>query len=155
MKDIQLTFPTLEESLQYSIDFGKRAMEEKEKENLSKGLSKLAHLPDICVEVIEYEGYSGRQQRRIVSAANRYLSDSERPVIIASSRHYDVLMVEHIERYRELGLELGHAYGDNQGFIDQYRNYWTREEAWVIALHAGQIRNRVSGDGELYSENLY
>ncbi|UGO54101.1 putative anti-restriction nuclease [Serratia phage vB_SmaM_Haymo] len=154
-EQVGLEFPTVEEALQYSIDFGKRAMENKEKENLDKGLCKLAHLPEVCIQRVEYEGYSGVHQRRIVSAANRFYPDNGEVIVIASARHYDPLMVEHVERYRELGLDLGHAYGENQGFIDQFRNYWTREEAWVIALHAGQIRNRVSSEGELFSENLY
>lgn len=145
----------LAEALQAAIDLGKRAMSDTEKVNIAKGLCKFNHLPTVCVERIEYEGYSGVVQRRIVSAANRFHPDNGEVVIIASSRHYDPLMGEHIDRYRKLGLDLGTAYGDDQGFIDQFRNYWTREEAWIIAEHAGQIRERVSSEGELFSENLY
>lgn len=43
-----------------------------------------------------------------------------------------------------------------QGFVDQFFNFLTREEAWVIAERKGQIVRRCGGDGEkLYSENLY
>lgn len=145
----------LKEALQYCIDAAHRAMKDQEDSNIQKGLEELAHLPEICIERIVYEGYSGTNQRRIVAAANRFHTPSGEVVIIASARHYDPLMVEHLERYRSLGLELGTCYGDNQGFIDQYRNYWTREEAWIIAEHAGQIWRRVANDGELFSENLY
>ena len=43
-----------------------------------------------------------------------------------------------------------------QGFVDQFGVFLTREEAWDVASKAGQIVRRVGGDGGcLYSENLY
>lgn len=44
-----------------------------------------------------------------------------------------------------------------QGFIDQWGTFMTREQAWRVAEVAGQILYRVGGDynGTLYSENLY
>lgn len=43
-----------------------------------------------------------------------------------------------------------------QGFVDQYNEFMTREEAWEVAQAAGQIVRRVGGDdGRLFSENLY
>jgi hypothetical protein len=43
-----------------------------------------------------------------------------------------------------------------QGFVDQYGNFMTREEAWEIAQAAGQIRRPEGGaPGTLYSEHLY
>ena len=43
-----------------------------------------------------------------------------------------------------------------QGFIDQFGQFLTREEAWPIAERNTQIIRRVGGDGiKLYSENLY
>lgn len=54
-------------------------------------------------------------------------------------------------------------YGDDykylvaeQGFIDTWANFLTREEAWVAALANGQILRPLPGrEGTLYSENLY
>lgn len=49
----------------------------------------------------------------------------------------------------------------SQGFIDQFNNFYTRKEAWIIAETNGQIIRRVGGDmsldgeGKLFSENLY
>lgn len=53
-----------------------------------------------------------------------------------------------------------HMSGDGQhmeqGFIDQFGVFMTREEAYVVAKAAGQIKYRCGGDdGRLFSENLY
>lgn len=46
-----------------------------------------------------------------------------------------------------------------QGFVGNRGQFLTREEAWKVALDAGQIIRRVGDDdrngGTLYSENLY
>lgn len=50
------------------------------------------------------------------------------------------------------------AYDLNQGFIDQYSNYWTRKEALIIATNANQIgrhRPKTWAEDELFSEDLY
>lgn len=44
----------------------------------------------------------------------------------------------------------------DEGFIDQFGNFLTREEAHVIAVKQNQIIRRCGGDeSRLYSENLY
>ena len=85
-------------------------------------------------------------QRRIVCAAMRNAWNS----VICSPRHWD-------DTARRLVDEMDCAWGDaEQGFVDQQGVFLTREEAWPIALAAGQIIRRVGGDeGRLYSENLY
>ncbi|MGL5156029.1 MAG: hypothetical protein ACRC9G_09135 [Aeromonas veronii] len=84
--------------------------------------------------------------RRVVCAANRMPDGT----LILGARHWDPLMCEHA---RLLGVKGG---DEVQGFIDQNRQFLTREEAWVVAREAGQIIRRVGGDeGCLYSENLY
>lgn len=46
--------------------------------------------------------------------------------------------------------------GSEQGFVDQFGTFLTREEALPIARAAGQIRFRCGGDEiRLYSDNLY
>jgi hypothetical protein len=46
--------------------------------------------------------------------------------------------------------------GAEQGFIDQYGRFLTREEAYVIAEKAGQIKyGPEHSRGTLYSEDLY
>lgn len=84
-------------------------------------------------------------QRRVVCAANRFPDG----VIILGARHWDPLMREHSEL---LGRRGGN---EEQGFIDQWRVFMTREEAWGVAVAAGQIIRDVGCHGELYSENLY
>lgn len=133
-------------------------------------------LPDICFQEIN----NTRLQRRIVAAANRYgtvevsadlgevieylgRDGSKVSLVIPAARHYSPGMHVIIDEIKRLRAKCGEpeltlAYGDDQGFIDQWDNYWTREEAFIIAKAAGQInktRDVIIINGELYSENLY
>lgn len=72
-------------------------------------------------------------------------------LIVPSARHLDMTMRLVLA---SLGAET--MQGSRQGFIDQHGQFYSREEAWPIALGNGQIIKRCGGDGErLYSENLY
>lgn len=43
-----------------------------------------------------------------------------------------------------------------QGFINQYCEFLTREEAWIIAMNNNQvIRTCYDNQDRLFSENLY
>ena len=85
-------------------------------------------------------------ERLIVCAANR----TKCGVLILGVRHWDEWMVSHAELLTEDQDPW------EQGFIDNQGNFLSREEAWVVANEAGQIRRRVGGDdGRLFSENLY
>lgn len=84
--------------------------------------------------------------RKVVCSAT-YLKSGR---IIVGVRHFDRFMRNTI---KDLGEDTIDA---EQGFVDQYGNFLTREEAWEVASRAGQIIRRVGGDeGKLYSENLY
>lgn len=92
---------------------------------------------------------SERPKPIVVCAAIR----SKAGKIIAGARHYDEVMRQNFIVNGERPKEW---WGCEQGFIDQFCNFLTREEAWKIAEENGQIRNRCGGDnGVLYSENLY
>lgn len=88
--------------------------------------------------------------RRVVCAAIRS-ADGE---VLLGIRHFSPDMHRQI-RARPDG-EKFYAHADvAQGFVDQWGNFLTREEAYAIADRQGQIV-RPSGDiGRLYSENLY
>ncbi len=73
-------------------------------------------------------------------------------LVICSARHYD----------RTMRIQIKNSIGDwrleyiEQGFIDQFGLFLTREEALLVANDAGQIVRRVGGDKKgLFSENLY
>lgn len=84
----------------------------------------------------------------IVSAANRSKEDG---VIIVGARHFDKCMRQQIN-----AMGRKHTEFTEQGFIDQHCNFYTREEAFLIANDNNQIIRRCGGDeGCLYSENLY
>jgi hypothetical protein len=103
----------------------------------------------------------GRRTRVVVCAANRITHDSFEggSIIICSARHYqgDVRKI-----YRELGAGPGGHRGvkpsdTEQGFIDQWEEFMTREEAFKVATIAKQPidMNRNHSETELYSEGRY
>lgn len=85
---------------------------------------------------------------RIVAAANRSNIDG---VVIVGARHFDQCMRGQIAAMSRTHIEFR-----EQGFIDQHCNFYTREEAFIIAEKNNQIIRRCGGDeGHLFSENLY
>ena len=105
------------------------------------------------------------KERWIVCAATKIVSNQGKEILLIGPRHWDRTMHlqygliddSHNIQYRDYEK-------DEQGFIDQYGLFLTREEAWTIAQENGQIKRRVGGDervvaGEtkyrLFSENLY
>ena len=87
--------------------------------------------------------------RRVVCAANRIRLSGD---IVLGVRHFDRHMCSHLDRIVRF------ACGDpvEQGFVDQFGVFMTREEAWEVATAANQIIRRCGSDeGCLYSENLY
>jgi len=85
----------------------------------------------------------------IVCAANRHPTNGR---IITGARHYDPIMRAQINASEGSDSWIG----CDQGFIDQFGNFLTREKALKIAKKNGQIRRRCGGnDLRLYSESLY
>lgn len=83
---------------------------------------------------------------RVVCAAVRL----KQGIVVCGPRHFDATMRKMIEQLR---LSVTAA---EQGFVDQFGNFLTREEAWDIAKARGQIlHERSICLGTLYSENLY
>lgn len=83
----------------------------------------------------------------VVCAANRNKTSQR---IICGARHWDDIMRS---QKRE-----DETYNDwEQGFINQFGEFLTREEAWSVAVKQNQIRS-LCYEGQtnyLYSENLY
>lgn len=112
-------------------------------------------IPDICWQPAPWIDDKTRFQRRIVCAANRYELTEGGTIIVPCVRHYSK---EHHHIIDRLPIVSDHVTGNNQGFFDQYSNYWTREEAVIIATHAGQVntvRKKSGPADELFSEDLY
>ena len=89
-----------------------------------------------------------KPQQRVVCAANR---NKESGRIICSARHWDDVM-------RSQKLESETFHGWEQGFLTQFCEFLTREEAYIIAKEANQIIKPDCGSGDkktLYSEMLY
>jgi hypothetical protein len=84
--------------------------------------------------------------RRVVSAA--MMRDGR---IITGARHFDRIMKAQMEATE--GLKWWNSC--EQGFIDQFGDFMSREVAWVVAVHQKQIFQQCSAPGTLYSENLY
>lgn len=92
---------------------------------------------------------------RIICAANKLLFADGNIITVAGARHWDKIMHNAVGMMNQDFMEL------EQGFIDQFGNFYSRHEAWIIAETNGQIIRRVGGDmslegeGKLFSENLY
>ncbi len=85
-------------------------------------------------------------KQRVVCSAIR----NEEGQIICGPRHFDMTMNQQI-------VLSGFSWvRSKQGFVDQFGEFLTREDAYVIAKDNGQIIRRCGGDeGKLFSENLY
>jgi hypothetical protein len=95
------------------------------------------------------------EQRRVVCAAIR----GRHGLVLLGIRHYSPDMHAQIE-WRMDGDEFCHRHDPDQGFVDQHGVYMTREEAYQVALAAGQIIYPDScyedtNGPRLYSEALY
>lgn len=113
-------------------------------------------LPEICIK--SWPGHAYRAQRKIVCAANRFTLKDGTPLIIPASRHYSPIMRGLAKRLAEAGIIKSMIVtGDDQGFIDQFDDYHTREDALIIAKASGQTFDpkRNGHDFELFSEGLY
>ncbi len=88
---------------------------------------------------------------RVVCAALREQGGE----IILGPRHFDTTMRNQIAHSHIPDIRYwGSA---DSGFIDQFGRFLNREEAWEIAVAAGQIFRECGpgGGGSLYSEHLY
>lgn len=88
--------------------------------------------------------------RRVVCAACR-LGD----VILAGARHFDTVMHSQLQPMSINESETCMLGGAEQGFIDQFGIFLTREEAFILAAEKGQIKGRPNIPGTLFSEDLY
>ena len=69
--------------------------------------------------------------------------------LIVANRHFCPIMTMTIDN---LGIDCKvHDIGTDQGFVDQWGVYMSRQEAWDVAKTAGQIKE-VFTEGVLYSE---
>lgn len=114
----------------------------------------LENIPEICWQPA-YWDENQKYQRRIVCAANRFKLKDGGTLVIPGARHYSKDMAAVLDVVKPQ-LVTQQVCDDDQGFIDQYSNYWTREEAMIIATYANQVRiERGGSEKELYSEDLY
>ena len=87
-----------------------------------------------------------KPQQYVVCAANK-IGD----VVLCGARHWDKVMRKQAEA---MGIKCGN---EEQGFIDQFGDFLTREEAMLIVKKNGQRFDieRNGGDVALFSEGLY
>ena len=113
-------------------------------------------LPEICFKVADWlDGL--KLQRRIVCAANKYILTTGEELVIPCVRHANPVLSKQVSLLVQSGvLQKTWCYPDNQGFIDQYYDWWNRVDAFVIAENANQINYERNGHHrELFSEGLY
>lgn len=112
---------------------------------------------NICYQPLTWIGEGHYAQRVIVCAANKYVLNNGEELIIPCVRHANPVLSAQLNVLKEAGvLDKVHCLPNNQGFIDQYYNWWSREDAYIIAKHADQIDYERNGhDRDLFSEGLY
>jgi hypothetical protein len=88
---------------------------------------------------------------RVVLCAAVSMVTCEGRVLFIGPRHFDGTMRRQMERY----MRTDHAHED--GFIDQWGVFMSREEALIVAWHAGQLgrRPKTHPFAQLFSEDLY
>ena len=86
-------------------------------------------------------------KRKIITAANRFRTTN---LVLVGARHWSPAMRE---QARAMGAECGDDW--QQGFIDQYDQFLSREDAKRIALANGQALIGDDWGRELFSENLH
>lgn len=92
-----------------------------------------------------------KEIQRVVCAACRYDG-----IIVVGIRHLDKLMRQTMKMMYPNDDRITHKFAREQGFVDQFGNFLTREEALMIAKKKSQFYRRCGGDEkQLYSENLY
>ena len=102
-------------------------------------------------ECTDYANDPLKGTRRVVCAAIRSTKSGK---IICGARHFDQVMRGQLEVYDAVA-PIDKA-SIEQGFIDQWCNFLTREDALIVAKAANQIVKRCGGDEHrLFSENLY
>ena len=87
------------------------------------------------------------ERQRIVCAANRHKITGR---IICGARHWDAVMRSQLQKGED-------HFDFDQGFLTNYQEFKTREEAWVIAEKNNQII-KLCYEGQkdyLYSENCW
>ena len=80
-----------------------------------------------------------KSETRIVCAAIRAANGQ----ILVGIRHYSVDMYSQI-MVRNDGENFINLSGNDQGFVDQRGNYYTRKQAWKIAFAANQLNDKSS-----------
>lgn len=91
------------------------------------------------------------KEQRIVCAALR-AEDGE---VLLGIRHYSTDMYVNIDNRRD-GDKFKHRSDKDQGFVDQWGTFLSREEAYKIAQKNGQLKYPEACHRErLYSEGLY
>lgn len=109
-----------------------------------------------CGGIPRYEKYN--VQRRVACAAEKFGD-----YIVTGVRHFCPMMrlqINAIGWHALVAYSYCYRNGEKtapyvDGFVDQYNNFLTREEAYVIAMAAGQIiRNHDISDHELFSEMI-
>lgn len=90
--------------------------------------------------------------RRVVTAANFHEGEY---ILLVGARHWSKAMHNQLETINESRDIPVRSREFKQGFIDQYDQFMTREEAKYVALKNGQPLIGEDWGNELYSENLH
>lgn len=96
--------------------------------------------------------------RKVVCAANRITMKDGQVITLVGIRHWDPLMREQAN-FRGLTYStFSEIAEEEQGFLDQWRVFMSREEDMQVVKEGGQpfdIERNGGSDDELYSEGVW
>lgn len=87
-------------------------------------------------------------KRKVICAACR-----KDGIVLAGARHFDAVMISQANATEP--KPKGYYTDAEQGFIDQFGVFMTREDAWIVAEKQNQICMNPTIPGTLFSEDLY
>lgn len=89
--------------------------------------------------------------RRVVCSAIRFGD-----IMLTGCRHWDVTMRNQVRNLSRVALKKINLEEEEQGFLDQWGNFMSREEAFQVAILSGQITREDMGCREgLFSEDVW
>ena len=92
---------------------------------------------------------------RIIMSAIVCIFENGEQHTVVGLRHWDCYMVSHGKLLQD---QLGRGKNEEQGFIDQYRQFYTREQAMELVKSNGQpfdFNRNGHQDEELFSEGVW
>lgn len=155
LSSVSSPIPTHEDRREFAVPHDENTTDKQAMANYCTAMLKaFAKQHNIDYTLSDGEIDSLQPGRRVVAAANRYGD-----LICVGARHGSPAMWSQLKAVKEDRLleadKMGRA---EEGFVDQWDVFMTREEAYDVAMESGQIntvRLKSAAFGKLHSEDIH